>query len=247
MHNIDKEKFGKFVSQLRKEKGLTQKELAEKLFISDKAISKWERGLSMPDISLLTPLAEELGVSVAELLNCQPMERENLPAEQVDELLQKAINLNEEKPKNSLLKWICLPLSTAVCLLELYVLLSMGHSPEILLNELGALVALGWGFGLYFWFFALEKLPSYYDQNNIGYYVHGAVRMNLPGVSFNNSNWPHVLRNIRLWTFLEPMAVPLLYIILDKTGLLGLRLYILLALILGSLFIPLYYAAKKYQ
>ena len=43
---IDKEKFGAFVAQLRKEKGLTQKELAEKLFLSDKAISKWERGFS---------------------------------------------------------------------------------------------------------------------------------------------------------------------------------------------------------
>ena len=43
---IDKEKFGTFVAELRKEKGLTQKELAEKLYLSDKAISKWERGVS---------------------------------------------------------------------------------------------------------------------------------------------------------------------------------------------------------
>lgn len=46
MFEIDKKKFGAFVSELRREKGFTQKELAEKLFISDKAISKWETGVS---------------------------------------------------------------------------------------------------------------------------------------------------------------------------------------------------------
>ena len=46
MFEIDKKKFGTFVSELRREKGYTQKELAEKLFISDKAISKWETGVS---------------------------------------------------------------------------------------------------------------------------------------------------------------------------------------------------------
>lgn len=47
MYEIDNQKFGRFVAALRKEKGYTQKELAEKLFLSDKAISKWERGLSL--------------------------------------------------------------------------------------------------------------------------------------------------------------------------------------------------------
>ncbi len=46
MFEIDKEKFGLFLAQLRKEKGWTQKELAERLFLSDKAVSKWERGVS---------------------------------------------------------------------------------------------------------------------------------------------------------------------------------------------------------
>ena len=58
MYEIDKEAFGKFLAQQRKAKGYTQKALAEKLFVSDKAVSKWERSLSMPDISLLIPLSE---------------------------------------------------------------------------------------------------------------------------------------------------------------------------------------------
>ena len=53
MYELDKRKFGSFVSSLRKEKGWTQKDLAEKLYVSDKAVSKWERGLSVPDVSLL--------------------------------------------------------------------------------------------------------------------------------------------------------------------------------------------------
>lgn len=63
------EKTGKFIAELRKEKQMTQRDLGEKLFITDKAVSKWERGLASPDISLLVPLAELLGVSTTELLN----------------------------------------------------------------------------------------------------------------------------------------------------------------------------------
>ena len=65
---MDSEKMGAFIAELRKEKQMTQRELAEKLCITDKAVSKWERCLSLPDITLLTPLAQVLGVSVGELL-----------------------------------------------------------------------------------------------------------------------------------------------------------------------------------
>ena len=65
---MNNEKMGAFIAELRKEKGITQRELAAKLNITDKAVSKWERGLSLPDIALLTPLAQELSVSVGELL-----------------------------------------------------------------------------------------------------------------------------------------------------------------------------------
>lgn len=66
---MDNMKIGQFICELRKEKQMTQKDLAEKLHITDKAVSKWERGLSCPDISLLPKIAELLGVTVGELLN----------------------------------------------------------------------------------------------------------------------------------------------------------------------------------
>ena len=61
---MDNKKIGLFIASLRKEIGLTQKDLADKLFITDRAVSKWERGLSLPDISLLDNLSSILGVNV---------------------------------------------------------------------------------------------------------------------------------------------------------------------------------------
>lgn len=66
---MDNEKMARFIAEQRKVKKMTQKELAERLGITDKAVSKWERGLSCPDIALLTELSEALGVSVSELLS----------------------------------------------------------------------------------------------------------------------------------------------------------------------------------
>lgn len=67
MYQIDNEKFGQFLSDLRKEKSMTQKELADKLFVSDKTVSKWERGNSMPNVTLLIPIADVLGITVTAL------------------------------------------------------------------------------------------------------------------------------------------------------------------------------------
>lgn len=66
---MNNEKMGQFIAELRKSSQMTQRELAAKLNITDKAVSKWERGLSSPDISLLTSIAEIFGVSTGELLN----------------------------------------------------------------------------------------------------------------------------------------------------------------------------------
>ena len=64
---MTKDELGKFIAENRKNLGMTQEELAQKLFVTNKAVSKWEKGQSFPDISMFEPLAETLGVSVAEL------------------------------------------------------------------------------------------------------------------------------------------------------------------------------------
>lgn len=74
---MDQIKIGRFIADCRKEKGLTQVQLAEKLNITDKAVSKWERGLTMPDSSIMLELCDILCISVNELLNGEKINMEN--------------------------------------------------------------------------------------------------------------------------------------------------------------------------
>ncbi len=83
------EAMGKFIASLRKEKNMTQKDLADKLYVSDRAVSKWERGLNFPDITLLKKLSEVLGVSLTELLNGERMD--DVSKEKSDEILEDGV------------------------------------------------------------------------------------------------------------------------------------------------------------
>ena len=74
---MDQITTGKFIAEERKRKGYTQKQLAEILGISDKTISKWERGNGFPEVSLLLPLCEELDVTVNELLTGERVSEED--------------------------------------------------------------------------------------------------------------------------------------------------------------------------
>lgn len=73
---MEKQNIGDLIAVLRKERGMTQKELAEKMNVTDKAVSKWERNLSCPDINSVPHLAEVLGVSVEELMTAAPKPEE---------------------------------------------------------------------------------------------------------------------------------------------------------------------------
>ena len=74
---MDQLKIGKFIAECRKKANLTQMQLAEKLGITDKAISKWERGIAMPDTSIMLELCDILGISVNELLSGERINMEN--------------------------------------------------------------------------------------------------------------------------------------------------------------------------
>ena len=66
---MDQVKIGKFIADCRKEQGLTQAQLAEKIGVSDRAVSKWETGRSMPDSSIVLQVCDAIGINVNELLN----------------------------------------------------------------------------------------------------------------------------------------------------------------------------------
>ena len=74
---MDQLKIGKFIAECRKQKNLTQMQLAEKLGITDKAISKWERGIAMPESSIMLEFCDILGISVNELLSGEKINMEN--------------------------------------------------------------------------------------------------------------------------------------------------------------------------
>ena len=98
MFAIDKEKFGSFVAQLRKEQGLTQREVAERLYVSDKAVSKWENDISAPDITLIGTLSEIFGISADELLGLKREVATAVKPETIDEerlLLRVNIDSND--------------------------------------------------------------------------------------------------------------------------------------------------------
>ena len=81
---MKKQTLGMMISSLRKEKGMTQLELAEKMGVTDKAVSKWERDLSYPDINSIPKLAEIFGVSVDELMQVKTETKENISKNKID-------------------------------------------------------------------------------------------------------------------------------------------------------------------
>ena len=126
---MDNIRFGSFVAQLRKERGLTQKELAQRLHVTDKAVSKWETGRGFPDLKLLEPLAQTLEVSLVELLQG---ERTSSPTLSVEEAGQVAARAMDQYQQTTVLRYLrrgglLLPLSAAVPgLRRLPALLSLG-------------------------------------------------------------------------------------------------------------------------
>lgn len=94
--------IGEFIQEIRKDKGLTQKELAEQVGISDKTISKWENGNSIPDTSMLLPLCQVLNITVNELLSGEKISPENYPVK-AEENIMYLIKENEITKKSTIL------------------------------------------------------------------------------------------------------------------------------------------------
>lgn len=260
MFEIDRELFGAFVARLRKEKGMTQKDLAERLFVSDKAVSKWERGLSLPDIALLQPMADILGVTVTELLRGEYIrDSEPMTAEAVDQLLTGTLAMaaqEREQPRQGRRFWgMCYVVALMVGVLATVGSWYIFGADESMVSMLLTPTILGAVFGLYSCFFARERLPAFYDGNKINFVSDGVFRLNVPGVRFNNSNWPYILRVLRLWSVLMlalwPVAARLSYaaakIFLPPDIWVGTVGVVLVVVLLAGLFLPLIVVGRKYE
>ena len=103
---MDQEKIGKFIAKLRKEKNMTQNELAESLGITDRAVSKWENGRGMPDLSLLTPLCEKLGVSINELLSGERLDKKDYQEKLEENFINTIDYIDKKNVKSNTIKSI---------------------------------------------------------------------------------------------------------------------------------------------
>lgn len=93
---MNQEKIGKFISELRKEKKLTQEQLAETLGVTSKSISRWENGKTMPDVSLFEPLCKELNITINELLSGEKIDKKDYQ-EKFEENVINTINYANKK------------------------------------------------------------------------------------------------------------------------------------------------------
>ena len=96
---MDLDKIGKFIALNRKNKGLTQEQLAEKLGVTNKTVSRWETGKYMPDLSLLKPLSEELGITLNELLSGEKIEEQKI-VENMEKNIINTIDYSNKKVEN---------------------------------------------------------------------------------------------------------------------------------------------------
>ena len=228
---------------------MTQQELADRLFLSNKAVSKWERGQSLPDIALLTPLADILGVTVAELLKGERLAGETMDNQEVDNLLSQALQLSEEtgeKRRRTRKRWQTLWWrSLIVSLCESAFLVWRGEDLEVLASSVFLIQGLCLLFGIWTCFCIKETLPTYYDENRINYYTEGPFRLHVTGLRLNNSNWPHIVDVLRIWTVGMPVLFPVIFWLLRPWwAWLGLAVTLLAAL---EFFVPVYWVGKKYE
>lgn len=158
---MDQVKIGMFIAKLRKEKGLTQAALAEQLNITDRAVSKWERGLSLPDSSTMLPLCEILGINVNELLTGERIDMENYN-KKAEEIILEMTRMKEQRDKELLSLEIFLCVLVTVILLVCVItaaLVNIQTPFRVLLNIAGWVqFFIGIMYGL-----RIEQVAGYYE------------------------------------------------------------------------------------
>lgn len=245
---LDAATLGAFVARIRTARGLTQRQLAERLYVSDKTVSKWERGLSLPSVPLLVPLAGALGLSISELMACEEApHEERLGRAEADRLIAASLDLSGATLTGRQRALRCAAFAATVAvwgvltvaaahLRNLDTLLS-GFSDPAVAGGLLMLVALAW-----FSFFCHETLPGYYDENRISFVTQGPFRMNLGCLMrVHNGNWPAICRAARWSAAAAAVLLPTLELALGDVlpnttvGLLGCAVFFVPILVAGKL------------
>lgn len=241
MKEIDAKKYGLFMATLRKEHQLTQKELADKLFVSDKTVSKWERGASLPNIALLIPIAKLFDITVDELLAGQ-RSATDIPDD------QHSIKINAHLKKQQKIWKIIYGAAFILAIFEISLLSQVFDQTAITPKDTILIVSLMLLFAGWFIFAAKDHLPIYYDQHDINFVAQGIFKMHLPGMHFNNSNWPYICFAMRIFTLSSAILYPLiLMIIILSSGFAYYQLLnkILILILILTMIALLYYIQKN--
>ena len=158
---MDQVKIGKFIAECRKRNNLTQMQLAEKLNITDRAVSKWENGKAMPDSSIMLDLCKELKINVNELLSGEVIKMDNYN-EKAEELLIEMKKQKEEADKKLLqLEWVIGYMASLTFLTLVFVAsyVEMANWLRIILIVFGAIsFAVGMEHGI-----KIEQTAGYYE------------------------------------------------------------------------------------
>lgn len=128
---MDQIKIGKFITECRREKNFTQADLAEKLGITDRAISKWENGKSLPDAGIMLELCNELGITVNELLSGEMIDMKKYD-QKVEENLINLTRENEEKDRRLLKIEIAMSIPTVIIALVLFFIAAYVEMPTVI-------------------------------------------------------------------------------------------------------------------
>lgn len=142
---MQQKEIGMQISAARKKLKYTQRELAEKLGVSDKTISKWERGAGYPDISLLLPLCRELGIEVSQLLGDEETDTQKQGNEKNLKNLADYAVLKVKENRERIQRWIwimlshllCCPSASACCAIMFWRERSAGHGLLLCLSYMG--------------------------------------------------------------------------------------------------------------
>jgi len=158
---MDQIKIGRFIAECRKENGITQMQLAEKLGITDRAVSKWETGKSMPDASIMLALCGELKITVNDLLNGEKITMENYN-EKAEQMLLEMAKQKEEADRRFLSLEILIGIFSVILLLGctgIAAFVQMESWARAVLIVAGFVLCLtGCGFCL-----RIEQIAGYYE------------------------------------------------------------------------------------
>lgn len=164
---MNQEKIGKFIAVCRKERGLTQVQLAEKLGVTDRAVSKWENAKSMPDSSIMLPLCEILGINVNELLTGEKIAMKDYDRHAEENLIRLKKENEEQKKWLLTMEWVIGGLASAAYLILIFTsqFAEMPMPVRVLLFVLAfALLIVGVGTCL-----RIEQKAGYYECQHCGH------------------------------------------------------------------------------